>query len=579
MVASNATIILIRHDVKNRKRSHFMKKLTVLSTFALSALMLTSCTSVKPQNQTPSKDVANLTEEVQLKDEDIFEKTPKTGEYTHEMAEADADDQKITQEVGTGASSIDDELPGSEEVVVPYSRSFLAQKNTQRMQFWVDYFTKKNRDRFQRFINNGEEYRPIIEKVFEEHGLPKELYFVGLIESGYYLGARSHASAVGPWQFIKGTGSRYGLKITREIDERQDLFKASKAAAMYFKDLHNLFSSWELALSAYNAGEYGIIRRILKHGTRDFYKLSRNKALPSETINYVPKVLAAMHVVNNAEKYGFVIPKKKFRLFDLTELKPVKKNIPLATIAQRLNVDVSLLKKLNPELRGHSTPKYFAGTYHLRIPQSQYAYKLDDVAAKEVEVAALVKPESRKEINRRTAQVEMPEVVKTKFHKVKRGETLFSIARKYQMSPKDIAEMNNFKSWRTRVQTGQKIQVAQIEEQKVAVRFAAPKVKLLNKPIVYKIRRGDKLTELARIFDVKVSKIKTANKLKRSGDIQIGQKIVLPDTKKGIYTVRKGDHLMKVARELNQPVEVLVKLNQLKKGAIYPGQKIIVNMD
>lgn len=86
----------------------------------------------------------------------------------------------------------------------------------------------KIRERFQRFINNGEEYRHIIEKTFQAHGLPKELYFVGLIESGYYLGARSHASAVGPWQFVKGTGTRYGLRVTNEVDERQDLFKATK---------------------------------------------------------------------------------------------------------------------------------------------------------------------------------------------------------------------------------------------------------------------------------------------------------------------------------------------------------------
>lgn len=552
-----------------------MKKLTVLSSLALSISFLTSCTSVKSQmNKKPSKEMSHLMETVQLKDEEIFEKTPPSGEYTHEMAEADADDQKIKREVGS--VEIDDEVQGTPEVKVPYSRNFLSMKNTKRMQFWVNYFTK-NRDRFQRFINNGEEYREIIEAVFEQHGLPKELYFVGLIESGYYLGARSHASAVGPWQFIKGTGKRYGLKISSELDERQDLFKASKAAAMYFKDLHNLFSSWELALSAYNAGEFGMIRRILKHGTRDFYALSRKKALPSETINYVPKVLAAMHIVNNAEKYGFIIPKKKHRLFDMTELKAVKKNIPISLIANRLNVDSALIKKLNPELKRNATPRNFSGTYYLRIPKSQYAYKLDDVSNREV--ASFSKPESRKEINRRTAFTPVKEnLIKVKFHKVRRGETLFSIARKYEMSPMLLAEVNDFKNWKTKVRVGQKLKLTELEEQKIATRMAAPKVKMLNRPIVYKVRRGDKLIDLARIFDLKVSRIKTANKLKR-GEILVGQKIVLPDTRKGIYTVKKGDVLQKVARDLKQPVEALVKLNQLKKGTIYPGQKIIVNMD
>jgi len=303
-------------------------KISVLSALTLSALLFTSCSQMKKQmNQPPSKDMGKLMETVQIDDEDLFEKTDTSGEYLHEMAEADADDHSIKKEVGD--AEIDVELPESERDNIPYSRNFLLKKNTKRMQFWVEYFTKKNRERFQRFINNGEEYRHHIESILVEQGLPKELYYVGLIESGYYLGAKSHASAVGPWQFIKGTGTRYGLRVTSEIDERRDLFKATKAAAMYFKDLHNVFSSWELALAAYNAGEYGIIRRIMKHGTRDFYELSRNKQLPSETINYVPKVLAAMHIINNAKKYGFDIPKKQNRFFDLTELKAIKKNVPL----------------------------------------------------------------------------------------------------------------------------------------------------------------------------------------------------------------------------------------------------------
>ncbi|WP_408096389.1 LysM peptidoglycan-binding domain-containing protein [Peredibacter sp. HCB2-198] len=556
-----------------------MKKISVLSTLTLSSFLLMSCSQMK---KTPSREMSSLMETVQIEDDEIFDKTAHNGEYTHEMAEADADDDSIKTTVGD--AEIDKELPDSENNEVPYARNFLAKKNTKRMQFWVDYFTKQNRDRMQRFINNGEEYRHHIEAVFEQHGLPKELYFVGLIESGYYLGARSHASAVGPWQFIRGTGSRYGLKITSEIDERQDLFKATKAAAMYFKDLHNVFSSWELALSAYNAGEYGIIRRIMKHGTRDFYELSRNKQLPSETINYVPKVLAAMHVVNNAEKYGFVIPKKKHRLFDLTELRPVKKNISLHSVARRMNVDIALLKKLNPELRRASTPRYFAGTYFLRVPKSKYSYRLEDISAP-VEVAKKVsKPESRRDLNRRTANVANEDKVETevkpKLHRVRRGETLVSIARKYSMTPRELAQANDFKSWKTKVRIGQRLKLEGPDEQRVATRTVAqtPKVKATNKPIVYKVKRGDNLTDLARIFDLKVSKIKTANNLKR-GQIQVGQKIVLPGTQKGIYTVRKGDHLTKVAREFNQPIEALVKINSLKRRSIYPGQKIIVNMD
>ena len=553
-----------------------MKNISFYSALSLSAVLLVGCSQMKRQMvKDPSRELSSLMESVEIDDE-VLAKKPKTGEYTHEMAEANADDVEIKKEVGD--ADVDQELEGSEPDQIPYARNFLKNKKTKRMEFWVEYFTKKNRDRFQRFINNGEEYRHHIEEVFQQYGLPKELYFVGLIESGYYLGARSHASAVGPWQFIKATGRRYGMAVSHELDERQDLFKATHAAAQYFKDLHNMFSSWELALAAYNSGENGVMRRIMKYGTRDFYVLSRDKRLPSETINYVPKVLAAMHVMKNAEKYGFVIPNKKHRLFDLTELKVVKKNVPLRHIADRLNIDMALIKKLNPELKRNSTPRHFAGTYKLRLPKAKYAYKLDDIVAPTVAAAPMArfaKPESRKELNRRTAEASKP-----KFHRVKRGETLMSISRKYEVTPRALASINNFKSWKTKVQVGQKIALTDSEEQVVSTRLAAstPKVKNTNRPIVYKVTRGDNLTDIAALFNSPVSKLKLANNLKR-GKILVGQKIVLPGTQKGIYTVRHGDHLTKVAKDFNLPITTLMKINAMTKKKIYAGQKLIVNMD
>lgn len=534
-------------------------------------LSVTSCSALKLKK--PERTPQSLSESAQINVEEIFENATPPEENTHELAEANVDDVVITQAKG---EEIDEEMEPTVEEQIPYSRNFLANRNTKRMQFWVEYFTQKQRDRFQRFINNGEEYRHHIEKVFMENNLPKELYFVGLIESGYYLGARSHASAVGPWQFIRGTGSRYGLKITKEVDERQDLFKASRAAAQYFKDLHNIFSSWELALAAYNAGEYGIIRRIMKHGTRDFYELSKRKLLPAETINYVPKVLAAMHVVNNAEKYGFIIPKKSKKFFDHTELRAVKKNVPLSTIAKRLNVDLAVLKKLNPELKKSSTPRYFSGTYFLRVPGNSHSPVMETPMS-QVAVKHFEKPESRKEINRRTAalskKIEVIEKTPSEY-KVRSGDTLISISRKFKTTPRAIAEANGFSSWRTRVQIGQVIQLQKSESPAVKV----ANLKVTKKPIVYKVKSGDNLTDLSRIFNIKLASIKKANKLKR-GRILVGQKLILPSTKKGIYTVKPGDHLTKVSQEFNLPIEALVKLNKVRKNQIYPGQKLIVNID
>lgn len=546
-----------------------MKNLIIPVSLVLS---VASCSAFKLKK--PDSTPQNLSEKTQINVDDIFENAALPEENTHELAEASVDDLVITQAKG---AEIDEEMEPSVEEQIPYSRNFLANRNTKRMQFWVEYFTQKQRDRFQRFINNGEEYRHHIEKIFVENNLPKELYFVGLIESGYYLGAKSHASAVGPWQFIRGTGTRYGLRTTKEVDERQDLFKASRAAANYFKDLHNIFSSWELALAAYNAGEYGIIRRIMKHGTRDFYELSKRKLLPTETINYVPKVLAAMHVVNNAKKYGFVIPKKSKKFFDHTELKAVKKNVSLNTIARRLNVDLAVLKKLNPELRKSSTPRYLSGTYFLRVPGNGHSPVME-VPAETIASRHFEKPESRKEISRRTAAVapkKVEQVVVTPSdYKVRSGDTLISISRKFKTTPRALAEANGFSSWRTRVKIGQVLQLEKNESP--VVRLAS--LKVTKNPIVYKVKSGDNLTDLSRIFNIKLASIKKVNKLKR-GRILVGQKLILPSTKKGIYTVKAGDHLTKVSQEFNLPIEALVKLNKVRKNQIYPGQKLIVNID
>jgi membrane-bound lytic murein transglycosylase D len=457
-----------------------------------------------------------------------------------ELRNADVDDSVIKLELT--AENIDETVP---DIPLEKYGDFLENRNTRRVQYWIKYFTQKQRERFQRFINNGEEYRHHIEKIFEEQGLPKELYYVGLIESGYYLGARSHASAVGPWQFIKGTGKRYGLKITSEVDERRDLFKASRAAAEYFKDLYNIFLSWELALSAYNAGEFGIVRRIMRHGTRDYYELSRSRLLPRETINYVPKVLAAMHVIENAEKYGFLIPEKETRFYDETELVKVEKNLSLKRIAKKLKISLKELKKLNPELKRSRTPRYLAGDYYLRLPLSSDKNEIKGLRPK------------------RNHSYRMA------YHRVRRGETLSGIARKYKLSLRSLVRINNLKSSRTPIRIGQRLALKKSRSSRtVATRSVSP--------IAYKVHRGDSLLKIAKMFKTSVRKIKRLNKL-RGSKIVAGQKILLPGTKKKIYVVKSGDYLSHLARKHNLPLSALRRINALKSNVIYPGQKIIVN--
>jgi membrane-bound lytic murein transglycosylase D len=134
----------------------------------------------------------------------------------------------------------------------------------------------------------------MMRKVFREEGVPEDLIFVGLVESAYNPYARSVAGATGIWQFVRGTGRRYGLKQAGVIDERHDPEKSTRAAARYLQDLYGMFGDWHMALAAYNAGEYRVLKVIEKTGIKDFWHMSRRGLLPRETINYVPAVLAAI---------------------------------------------------------------------------------------------------------------------------------------------------------------------------------------------------------------------------------------------------------------------------------------------
>ena len=172
---------------------------------------------------------------------------------------------------------------------------------------WIDYFTKYDRERLKRFLKRGQQFKEIVQNTLKENDLPQELYYLAMIESGYQNHARSSAQAVGVWQFISGTATRYGLKVDHFVDERKDPIRSTEAAAKYLRDLYNVFGSWHLAMAAYNAGEMRVLRAIFKARTRNFWELVESKALPRETSEYVPKFIAMSLIAENPEKYSLEI--------------------------------------------------------------------------------------------------------------------------------------------------------------------------------------------------------------------------------------------------------------------------------
>lgn len=412
---------------------------------------------------------------------------------------------------------------------------FLRQVKNKKVDFWVNYFAVREKARFERFLKNGAKYRETIERIFDDYGLPKELFFVGLIESGYYLGAKSHAGAVGPWQFIKDTARRYGLAVKPGVDERRNIVKATEAAALYFQDLYNIFGNWELALSAYNAGEYGIVRRIRKAKTRDFYELSKKKMLPKETRHYVPKVLAAMKIMENPLRYNIRVAPSQGDLYANTKEVTIKRRVSLSYLSKKTGVSRSQILKLNPDLYWKEIPRVRNG-FKLYLPNKDYPA-----------VAQINKKAPKREYSSRR-------------YKVRRGDNLISIARKYGVSLTELKRVNNIRR-SNHIRIGQTLSIpgSGIETE------------------TYRVRRGDNLYELARRNHTSISKILKLNNL-RKRTIYVGQRLRLPKRNKRFYTVRPGDYLLKIAKKHGTTVSELKRLNAIS-SKIYPGQKIVVDIN
>jgi hypothetical protein len=230
---------------------------------------------------------------------------------------------------------------------------------------YLVYFSTERKAVITRYLARSTRYLPLIKEVFQEAGLPEDMAYLAMIESGFNNKAYSPAAACGMWQFIKGTGLRYGLTIDNYVDERRDPEKATRAAAQYLLDLYKQFGSWYLAAASYNCGEGRVQRELNQSNHKNFWELSANMCLPTETKNYVPQMIAATIIAKNPEKFGFknvpYLPVAKY------EKVPVTETTSLTAAAVAVNVPVEEVQELNPELlRGITPPE--ASSYKLNLP-------------------------------------------------------------------------------------------------------------------------------------------------------------------------------------------------------------------
>jgi len=421
----------------------------------------------------------------------------------------------------------------------------------------IEILTGRDRRFFEQSLERSQRYRPFIVAELKKAGLPEEISWLPLIESGFKIRALSRARALGLWQFIPSTGYKFGLSRNYYIDERLDPEKATRAAIAYLKELHKLFGDWTTALAAYNCGEYRVLKIIRKQKINyldNFWDLFQS--LPRETARYVPKFLATLHIINNLEKYNIKISKTlspvKYKTCE------IKKQIRLQDIAKEINVNSKVLKDLNPELRYALLP---SEPYQLKIPEEKvqlFLAKIDKI---------------------KTTYSPPPMYV---YHRVRRGDTLSGIAKKYKTSISAISNANHINRRHTII-AGKVLKIPSRHNNMGNKVIASHQIEP-GKTLKYKVKRGDSLWIIARKFGTTTKSIMSVNKLNNT-TLSIGQRLYITSkeqvkTAKNVgstYKVRSGDSPFLIAKKHNMNLNRFLALNNLsKRSTIFPGQKLIV---
>ena len=390
---------------------------------------------------------------------------------------------------------------------------------------WMNYFLNKGRDFFERYGKRAGRYAPTLGKLLEDNGLPRDLIFLAMAESGFQNNAKSWAKAVGPWQFMSYTGRKYNLKITWYIDERRDPLKATVAAGNYLKDLYKRFGSWELAAAAYNAGEGKVERAIRRYKTENFWQLRKWRYLRAETRNYVPKIMALAIIGKNLKAFGFgdLIFEDPLN-FDELDVEPLT---DLVTFSKAMNIPFSEIKRLNPEIIRWQTPP--GVSYKLRIPVG--TKKNHESCCKNKNFKA---------------------VAYKKYRVKDRRIRLDKVARRFKLKKRLLANLNNMAP-RQVLGKGQEILLPFREDHHIRARMYSD---LYERPRRSVVRR--------RIY----------RKLVKRGKRR-GKKITNPSE---FYVVRKGDTLWTVSQRTGVSLNTLIASNYriIKRRMIRAGDRLIV---
>ena len=464
---------------------------------------------------------------------------------------------------------------------------------------YLDIFQNKQKKTFGRWLARSGKYIPMFQRELREAGLPQDLAYLAMIESGFNQRAYSRAKAVGLWQFIKGTGKQYNLRIDRYVDERRHAEKSTKAAVAFLSDLYADFGDWHLAVAGYNAGAGKIGRGLKRYKVDNFWSLAQHRYLRLETKRYVPKLIAAIIIAKNPEQYGFTNIQYEAPLeYETLRVGP---GLSLDAVALICDTNSKEIKKLNQELKTGRTPLN-KSHYDVQIP----------VGKKELAEANLPRLNS---------------VVSTgyKTHVIRKGDTLSKICKRYNINKTTLLKINNLRS--SKLVAGKHLRIP----------YSSARYRLLAKGskgnivtddlVLHTIKPGETISKIADSYNIPPELIVTWNGLKSIHKIRAGQQLALyivddsktlsftkspqPSTPSRIiatpskrnssmiilaeqkkfsvkevtpakskitwYQVRRGDSLWTIARKFNLSTKQLKTWNKLKSNRIHPGIKLKIS--
>lgn len=449
------------------------------------------------------------------------------------------------------------EIYASRNIVINGNHKAIPLVMNKHVQNEINRFTQNSEKKFftESYKRSGK-YRADMVSALKEAGLPVELSWLPLIESGFKVNALSKARALGLWQFIPSTGYKFGLKRDKFIDERIDPVKSTHAAIAYLKELHQIFGDWATVLAAYNCGEGKVLRVIRTQNINyldNFWDLYER--LPLETARYVPRFIATLHIIQNKEKYGL----DSISLDTPLEYETVtlSKQVHLKNVANEIGTPLKTLVELNPELRYKILPQ---DQYPLRVPIGK-----GDLLLAELEKIPVSYPPQRAYV----------------YHRIRPGESLSTIARRYHTSVNRIKRANNL--YRSNlIVAGKTLKIPRRGTVVYPSETVTPTQAGI--PSNHVVRSGDSLWIIAKRYGTTTKKIQELNNLSTT-HLYIGQVLKLPGhtSEKAdaenfkLYQVKHGDTPFQIAQLYKMPLERFLHINRLTpRSNIFPGQKLFV---